>query len=183
MGIELSRRAFLKSTAATALAAGAYGAGLRPALAAPDLAKMDALAQAELVRKGEMTALELVDAGIARIEQVNGEVNAVVTTFYERAREAAKGDLPEGPFTGVPNLVKDLDNLKGTRATSGSRLFAENISKETDPLIASNQQAGFVMVGKSNTPEFGLLGTTESLLLEPCRNPWNLEHSTGGSSG
>ncbi|MEQ8379015.1 amidase [Parvibaculum sp.] len=183
MGIELSRRAFLKSTAATALAAGAYGAGLRPALAAPELAKMDALAQAELVRNGEMTALELVEAGIGRIEQVNGEVNAVVTKFYERAREAAKGDLPEGPFTGVPNLVKDLDNLEGTRATSGSRLFAENISKETDPLIASNQQAGFVMLGKSNTPEFGLLGTTESLLLEPCRNPWNLDHSTGGSSG
>ncbi len=172
MGIELSRRAFLKSTAATALDGFyAYGAGLRPALAAPELAKMDALAQAELVRNGEMTALELVEAGIGRIEQVNGEVNAVVTKFYERAREAAKGDLPEGPFTGVPNLVKDLDNLEGTRATSGSRLFAENISKETDPLIASNQQAGFVMLGKSNTPEFGLLGTTESLLLEPCRNP------------
>src|SRR5690606_15229712 len=85
--------------------------------------------------------------------------------------------------TGVPNLVKDLDNLAGTRATSGSRLFADNISKETDPLIASDQEAGFVMLGKSNTPEFGLLGTTESLLLEPCRNPWNLDHSTGGSSG
>ncbi|WP_293340427.1 amidase [Parvibaculum sp.] len=183
MGLELSRRTFLKSTAATALAAGAYGAGLRPALAAPELAKLDALAQAELVAKGEMTALDLVNAGIERIEQVNPKVNAVVTEFYDRAREAAKGELPQGPFTGVPNLVKDLDNLAGTRATSGSRLFADNISKETDPLIASDQEAGFVMVGKSNTPEFGLLGTTEPLLLEPCRNPWNLEHSTGGSSG
>ena len=183
MGLELSRRAFLKSTAATALAAGAYGAGLRPALAASELAKMDALAQAELVRNGEMTALDLVEAGIERVEQVNGQVNAVVTKFYDRAREAAQGELPHGPFTGVPNLVKDLDNLAGTRATSGSRLFAENISKESDPLIAANEGAGFVMLGKSNTPEFGLLGTTESLLLEPSRNPWNLEHSTGGSSG
>lgn len=183
MGVNLSRRAFLKSTAATALAAGAYGAGLRPALAAPDLAKLDALAQAELVKKGEITALDLVNAGIDRIEQVNPRVNAMVTRFYERAREEAKGALPQGPFTGVPNLVKDLDNLKGTRATSGSRLFADNISQETDPLIAANEKAGFVMVGKSNTPEFGLLGTTESLFLKPCHNPWNLEHSTGGSSG
>src|SRR5690606_26658415 len=123
MGLELSRRTFLKSTSATALAAGAYGAGLRPALAAPELAKMDALAQAELVVKGEMSALDLVNAGIERIEQVNPKVNAVVTEFYDRAREAAKGELPQGPFTGVPNLVKDLDNLAGTRATSGSRLF------------------------------------------------------------
>jgi amidase len=183
MGKGISRRSFLKSTAATALAAGAYGAGLRPALAAPDLARMDALAQAELVRNGELTALDLVNAAIERIGQVNGQVNAVVTEFYDRAREEARGDLPQGPFTGVPNLVKDLDNLKGTRATSGSRLFADNISQETDPLIAANEKAGFVMVGKSNTPEFGLLGTTESLFLKPCHNPWNLEHSTGGSSG
>ena len=183
MGRQLSRRHFLKSTAATALAAGAYSAGLRPALAAPDLARMDALAQAELVRNGELTALDLVNAAIERIGQVNGQVNAVVTEFYDRAREEAKGTLPQGPFTGVPNLVKDLDNLQGTRATSGSRLFADRISPETDPLIAANQQAGFVMIGKSNTPEFGLLGTTESLFLEPCHNPWNLNHSTGGSSG
>ncbi|HCX66330.1 MAG TPA: amidase, partial [Rhodobiaceae bacterium] len=87
--------------------------------------------------------VDLVNAGIERVEQVNGEVNAVVTKFYDRAREAAKGDLPQGPFTGVPNLVKDLDNLAGTRATSGSRLFADNISAETDPLIASDEQAGF----------------------------------------
>lgn len=183
MGMKLSRRVFLKSTAATALVAGAYGAGLRPALAAPELAKMDALAQAGLVAKGDLTALDLVNAGIERVEQVNGQINAVVTPFYDRARDAAKGDLPQGPFTGVPNLVKDLDNLAGTRATSGSRFFAENISKETDPLIAADQQAGFVMIGKSNTPEFGLLATTESLLLGPCHNPWNLDHSTGGSSG
>jgi amidase len=183
MGRALSRRHFLKSTAATALVAGAYGAGFRPALAAPDLARLDALAQAGLVAKGELTALDLIDAGIARIEQVNPQVNAVVTTFYDRARGEAKGALPQGPFTGVPNLVKDLDNLEGTRATSGSRLFADNISKETDPLIAASEKAGFVMVGKSNTPEFGLLGTTESLFLEPCHNPWNLDHSSGGSSG
>nr|APC60439.1 Ami [Parvibaculum lavamentivorans] len=155
--------------------------GAKPVM--PELAKLDATAQAELVRKGELTALELVEAGISRIEQVNPQVNAVVETFYDRAREAAKGKLPEGPFTGVPNLVKDLDNLKGTRATSGSRFLAQNISPETDPIIAGKEKSGFVMVGKSNTPEFGLLGTTESLLLGACNNPWNLAHSPGGSSG
>ena len=183
MGRQLSRRHFLKSTAATAAVAGAYGAGFRPALAAPDLARLDALAQADLVAKGEATALELVNAAIARIEKVNGQVNAVVTELYDRAREAARGELPKGPFTGVPNLVKDLNSLAGTRLTNGSRMFAENVSPATEPIIAANEAAGFVMVGKSNTPEFGLLGTTESLLLEPCHNPWNLEHSAGGSSG
>ena len=155
--------------------------GGKPVL--PELAKLDATAQAELVRKGELTALDLVEAGISRIEQVNGQVNAVVATFYDKAREAAKGKLPDGPFAGVPNLVKDLDNLKGTSATSGSRFLAQNVSPETDPIIASKENAGFVMVGKSNTPEFGLLGTTESLLLGACHNPWNLAHSPGGSSG
>lgn len=184
LSVDVSRRTFLKSTAATALVAGAYGAGLRPALAAaPELAKMDALAQAALVAKGELTALDLVNAAISRIEQVNPQVNAVVLELFDRAREEAAGDLPKGPFTGVPNLVKDLDNLKGTRNSSGSRMFAKNISAETDPLIAANEQAGFIMVGKSNTPEFGLLGTTESLFLKPCRNPWNPDHSSGGSSG
>lgn len=149
----------------------------------PELAKLDATAQAELVAKGDVTALELVEAGISRIEQVNPKVNAVVSTFYDRACEAAKGKLPKGPFTGVPNLVKDLDNLKGTLATSGSRFLAQNISPETDPIIAGCEAAGFVMVGKSNTPEFGLLGTTESLLLGPCNNPWDVTRSPGGSSG
>ncbi|WP_339614353.1 amidase [uncultured Parvibaculum sp.] len=148
-----------------------------------ELAKLDATAQAELVAKGEARPLELVEAAIARIEKVNPQVNAVVTTFYDKAREEAKAGPAKGPFTGVPNLVKDLDNLKGTKATSGCRLLAENISPETDPVIAGFEAAGFVMLGKSNTPEFGLLGTTESVLLGPCNNPWNLEHSPGGSSG
>ena len=155
--------------------------GAKPAM--PELAKLDATAQAELVAKGELTASDLVEAAISRIEQVNPKVNAVVSTFYDKAREAAKGELPDGPFKGVPGLVKDLDNLKGTGATSGSRFLAQNVSPETDPIIAGHELAGMVMLGKSNTPEFGLLGTTESLLLGPCNNPWNLAHSPGGSSG
>ena len=151
--------------------------------AMPELAKLDATAQAGLVAKGEVSALELVEAAIDRIEQVNPQVNAVVSTFYDRAQELAKAGPAKGPFSGVPSLVKDLDNLKGTQATSGARFLAKNVSVETDPPIASLEAAGFVMLGKSNTPEFGLLGTTESLLLGACNNPWNLVHSPGGSSG
>jgi amidase len=183
MTTGLSRRSFLKSTAATALAAGVYGAGFRPVLAAPDLARLDALAQAELVARKEATALELVDAAISRIERVNPQVNAVVLDLFDRAREMARGPLPKGPFTGVPNLVKDLNNLAGTRMTNGSRMFANNISAASEPLIEANERAGFIWVGKSNTPEFGLLATTEPLLLKPAHNPWNPGHSAGGSSG
>lgn len=176
-----SRRSFLQSAAASAIA---FGLPASSKAAAPsDLAKLDGLAQAELVRKGEVTALELVDAAIQRIDSLNPRINAVVTALFDRARKAAKKPLPNGPFTGVPSLVKDLNDLKGTRNTFGSRLYADNVSKQTEPLIAAYERAGIVFVGKSNAPEFGFLPTTEPLLLGPCHNPWSLDHSTGGSSG
>ncbi len=178
-----SRRCFLQSTTASAFAFSFAGLGSRPAAAAPDLAKLDGLAQAELLRKRELTALELVDAAVKRIEAVNPKINAVVTTFFDRAREAAKRPLPDGAFAGVQSLVKDLNDYEGTRNTFGSRLYADNISTKTEPLIKAYERAGIIFLGKSNAPEFGLLPTTESLLLGPCHNPWNLEHSTGGSSG
>ncbi len=183
MTVHLNRRTFLGTAAASAIVAGA--ASLRPpfAYAKENFGKLDAMAQAELVRKKEVTALELVDAAIARIEAVNPKVNAVVTEFFDKARAAAKGKLPDSPLSGVPYLIKDLDDVKGTRHTSGSRLFANMISDKTSPVPESAIKAGMVILGKTNTPEFGLLGTTESLLLGPCHNPWNLEHSSGGSSG
>jgi len=173
----------LQSTVANVLAVGFAGLGSRSALAMADLASLDGLAQAELVRKREISALELVEAAVKRIEAVNPRINAVVTEFFDRAREMAKGSLPDGPFAGVPSLAKDLDDLAGTRNTFASRLYADNISATTEPLLAAYEQAGIIFLGKSNAPEFGLLPTTESLLLGPCRNPWNLDHSTGGSSG
>jgi amidase len=91
--------------------------------------------------------------------------------------------LPNGPFKGVPYEIKDLADLKGTRRTSGSRLFANHISTETSPIVARSIAAGFLVLGKTNTPEFGLNATTEPILLGACHNPWNLEHSSGGSSG
>ncbi len=178
-----SRRSILQSTTASAFALSFAGVWPRPALAAPDLARLDGLAQAELVRKREITALELVDTAIKRIDAVNPRINAVVTALFDRARKAAKKPLPDGPFAGVPSLVKDLNDYKGSRNTFGSRLYADNISKHTEPLIAAYERAGIIFVGKSNAPEFGFLPTTEPLLLGPCHNPWNLDHSTGGSSG
>lgn len=144
---------------------------------------LDAMALGELVRKKDVTPLELVEATIARIEAVNPKLNAVVAKDYERARTHAKGKLPDGPLSGVPYLLKDIENYAGMNATMGSRLLAQNMVQDTAPVPQKAIDAGMIVVGKTNTPEFGLLGTTEGLLLGVCHNPWNLDHSTGGSSG
>jgi amidase len=147
------------------------------------LTRLDATAQADLARRGEVSALELVDAAIARIEAMNPAIKAVVAPLFDQARERARGTLPDGPFRGVPYLIKDLDNLAGAPTTSASRLFAGFVADESDPYVSRSLMAGMIPVGKSNTPEFGLLGTTESLQLGACRNPWNTEFTPGGSSG
>lgn len=146
-------------------------------------AALDATAQAELVRRGEVTPSELLEAAIARIEAANPRYNALVTTFYDRARLQARGPLPEGPFRGVPYALKDLVDLEGTRRTSGSRLLATQVSGDTAEIVARSLQAGLVALGKTNTPEFALNGSTEPMLFGPARNPWNAAHSAGGSSG
>lgn len=183
MTMALSRRAFVAGAAATA--AGVQAAAFRPqsAFASDSFADLDAVGQAGLVRTRQVTALDLVDAAIGRIEAVNPKLDAVVTTFFDKARGRATEPLPDSPLSGVPYLIKDLDDFYGERRTSGSRLLADHVSERTGwvPLKAVN--AGLVVVGKSNTPEFGLLATTEGLLLGSCRNPWNLSYSTGGSSG
>jgi amidase len=149
-----------------------------------EFAFMDATAQAELVRRGEVKALELVDAAIARAELLNPRLNAIVTPMYERAREAAKGSLPNGPFRGVPFLLKDLlAAYAGERMTSGSSFLREYIPPRDSELVIRLKRAGLVILGKTNTPEFGILPTTEPHLFGASRNPWNLERSTGGSSG
>ncbi len=152
-----------------------------------DLSKLDATAQAELVRNKEASPLELVDAAIARIEKLNGELNAVIHPLFDRARATAQGNtLPDGPFRGVPIVVKDLDGeLEGTPYHAGNKLLKarNNISTFTSYLFAKLEAAGFVIVGKTNTPEFGLMTTTEPEAYGPTRNPWNTGRSTGGSSG
>ena len=151
------------------------------------LAPLDALAQAELVRTGQATPLELVDAAIARIERVNPRLNAVITPLFEKARDqATSSQLPDGPFTGVPFLLKDFGcHSAGDPYHQGSRFLKELgwTAKEDTYMAAKLRAAGFIFLGKTNTPEFATMPTTEPEAYGPSRNPWNTDHSTGGSSG
>lgn len=145
---------------------------------------LDATAQAELVRSGEVTPLELVDAAIARIERHNPKLNAVVHTQFDTARARAKTPLPQGPFTGVPFLLKDLlAAQEGSPLRFGSRFTKDFVPEHDSELVKRHLRAGLVMLGTTNTPELGLLPTTEGALHGPCRNPWDVTRSPGGSSG
>jgi amidase len=144
----------------------------------------DGLGLAELVKRKEISPAEICEEAISRIEKVNPQLNAVITPMYDLARATAQGSLPEGHFTGVPFLLKDLlGDVAGVRQTRGSKAFRDYISKEDSELVKRYKQAGLVFMGKTNCPEFGLLGITEPELHGPCRNPWNIEHTPGGSSG
>jgi amidase len=147
-------------------------------------APLDATAQADLVRRKEVHPLELVDAAIARIERLNPRLNAVIAPRFEEARQEARGPLPEGPFRGVPFLLKDLlASFAGLPLTSGSRFLTGFIPPHDSELVTRYKRAGLVILGKTNLPEFGILCTTEPRLFGPTRNPWNLDCTPGGSSG
>jgi amidase len=149
-----------------------------------EVALLDGLAQAELIRKKEVTPIELVDAAIARIERLNPELNAVVTPMYDLARAAARGPLPQGPFKGVPFLIKDLlASYAGVPMTSGSAFLKDAVPDHDSELVARYKRAGLIILGKTNTPEFGILPTTEPALFGRTRNPWDPTRTTGGSSG
>ena len=149
-----------------------------------DLAFLDATAQAELVRQKEVKPIELVEAAIERIERLNPTLNAVVTPMYEQARAAATGQLPDGPFAGVPFLLKDLlAAYGGVRMASGSAFERDFVPDHDSELVTRLKRAGLVILGKTNTPEYGILPTTEPRLFGPSRNPWNTNCTTGGSSG
>lgn len=149
-----------------------------------EILNLDATAQAELIRRKEIKPIELVDAVIERIERLNPALNAIVTPMYDIAREEAKGLLPEGPFTGVPFLLKDLLlEVKGTRLTEGSAYLKNYISEYNSELAIRYKKAGLIFTGKTNTCEFGMMTTTEPKLFGPCRNPWDTDKMTGGSSG
>src|SRR5580693_8473189 len=149
-----------------------------------DTTWLDATGQAELVRSGEVSPPELVDAAIARIEKLNPELNAVIHELFERARDEAAGELPDGPFRGVPFLLKDLGaELAGTPFNEGLAFSGDYVSPVTQELTQRYVDAGFVICGKTNTPELGILPTAEPVRFGPSRNPWNTDYSTGGSSG
>jgi len=151
-----------------------------------DLARLDATAQAELVRNGEASPVELVDAAIGRIEALNPQLNAVIHERFEKARAEASGALPDGPFTGVPFLLKDLETRSAGDPHHAGTAFlkkADFISDRDDYVTTRFRAAGLVIVGRTNTPEFGTTITTEPDSHGTSHNPWNTNFSTGGSSG
>lgn len=146
----------------------------------------DATALAALVRSGQASPAELVDDAIDRIERLDPTLNAVIHERFAAARDDARGDLPEGPFRGVPFLVKDLGcEMAGEPHTMGNRALkdADVRASQDSYLYESIRDAGFVTLGRTNTPELGGTITTEPEAFGPSRNPWDPDHSTGGSSG
>lgn len=170
-----------------ALAAGTTAAGAHAASAAGaghPLDTQDALGLADLVRRRKVSATELLDAAIARADALDPKLHFMAQRHYERARAAIARGLPQGPFTGVPWLLKDLNTyIAGEVTGNGSRFFNGFRPTVTSELVRRHEKAGFVIFGKTASPELGLTGTTENLVTGKTRNPWNLERSTGGSSG
>jgi len=195
--MDRARRDFLKKSAVFTLAAVspsplaeyADAAQEKPKLS--ELANYDALGLSELIRKKQISPLELVDDVIARVERVNPKINAVLTKLFdvEKARERAKQGIGDGPFAGVPVMLKNLTQYKDARIDAGSRLFARYIEKNgspfrtNSPLIDGMERSGIIVAGITNAPEFGLLDTTEPVLHGATRNPWNIDYTPGGSSG
>lgn len=144
----------------------------------------DALGLAALIASGEVSRAEVLEAAIAAVQAKNGAVNAVVYEAFDEARAAVASAPVDGPFSGVPFLIKDLAlEVKGWPRSSGSRFAQIAADAEDGVLTRRYREAGLVLLGKTNTPEFGITGTTESARLGPCRNPWNTDHIAGGSSG
>src|SRR6201991_2686552 len=152
-------------------------------MAFKEYGKYDAVGLADLVRKKEVSAQELLDEAIARTAKVDPQINAVVVKHCDYAKKQVDKGLPEGPFTGVPFLVKDLDLLEGTVTTFGASIYRNNVADHSGTLARRFLNTGVAIFGKSASPEFGLMPTTESRLFGPTRNPWNVAHSSGGSSG
>jgi amidase len=152
-------------------------------VAFPEYAEHDATGLAELVRTKQVTPLELVDAALARIDRLNPKLNAVIHRFDDLARAAAR-EPAAGPFAGVPFLAKDLvSEWKGTPMCSGTRFARDYVSPGDNEIVRRTRAAGVVLVGKTNTPELGLVPTTEPDAFGPTRNPWDLGRTVGGSSG
>jgi amidase len=149
-----------------------------------DTTWLDATAQADLVRRGDVSAVELVEAAIGRIEAVNPRLDAVIRTRFDQARAEARGDLPDGPFRGVPTLFKDLGcTVEGEATAFGVGPLRDLALPMTSYLAQAFRAAGFVPLGRTNVPEMGTTVTTEARSFPPARNPWDPGRSAGGSSG
>jgi Asp-tRNA(Asn)/Glu-tRNA(Gln) amidotransferase A subunit family amidase len=144
----------------------------------------DAIGLAECVRRGDVKPAELLEAAIERAERSNPKINAVVIPLFDEARRLVAAGPPDGPFHGVPFLLKDLyAAYAGVRLTHGSQLFSDFVPDHDSELVARYKRAGLVIFGRSASPEFGITTSTESVLFGATRNPWNLERMAGGSSG
>jgi amidase len=149
-----------------------------------ELEGYDMVGLAGLVSAGEASPEELLDDALRRVEERNPAVNAVVTPMEEQARAAIAAGLPDGPFRGVPFLLKDIRaQYAGVATTAGSRYWVDNVPDHDSELVARHKRAGLVIFGKTNTPEFAACPSTEGALFGPTRNPWDTSRSAGGSSG
>jgi amidase len=180
--MNFSRRGLLAASAAIAAAS---SADAKPkTAAAPAPWTPDATEMAGRLRRKEVTAVELVEDAIRKAEALQPKIGALVTSDFDRAMDKAKSGQLSGPFAGVPFLIKDLDPYKGLPTRYGSRAtLGARPEKAQTAFIDAYDQAGLVVIGKSSTPEYGFLPTTEPVGFLPTRNPWNLKHSSGGSSG
>ena len=150
----------------------------------PEYDRLDATGLAALVRDAHVSPSELVEAAIERIESRNPRLNAVVSRTFDRARQQARGELPDGPFRGVPFLLKDMLAIEaGVCTTSACKFFQAFAPARDSELVRRLKSAGLVILGKTNTSEMGILPVTEPRLYGPTRNPWNTEYTPGGSSG
>ena len=178
--MQMSRRQMLKNTAVASV--GATLGGLSGLAAEYD--KYDALGLAALIAKKQFTPLELLHAVRQRLEAFNPQLNAFSQLFFDKAEAQIKQGLPKGPFHGVPFALKDLGQyLTGTITSAGSRVWKDSVATYDSTLVQRYKQAGLVIFGKTTSPELGLTTTTESAVYGQTRNPWNLEHTSGGSSG
>lgn len=150
----------------------------------PEYEKYDAMGLAELVRQKQVSPKELCNEAIERIERFNPAINAVVTRMYEEGKKTYSNENLSGPFAGVPFLIKDLGYAyAGVPTSRGCKALKNHIPDFDSEMVKRFKNAGLVILGKTSTPEFGLMGITEPELFGPCRNPWNTEHTPGGSSG
>ncbi len=153
-------------------------------MAIAEYEKLDAMALSALIAKREVTASEVIEEAISRAEKRNPALNAITIPLYDLARQVASAALPAGPLSGAPFLLKDLGaSYKGTRTSGSGKLFADFVAPHDATIVARYHAAGLVTFGKSASPEMGLAPSTEPAMWGPCRNPWNLGHSSGGSSG
>ena len=190
--MNLSRREILKQSASLAIAAaGSSVLRAQAKLRSSELAAYDAIGLAELIRKKQITPLELVEDVLKRIERVNPKLNVVLTKNFdvEKARARARQNLGDGKLAGAPVLLKNLVEYKDAKIDFGSRLYAAAVAKQgplhqaNSPFTAAMEKAGLIVTGVTNAPEFGLIETTEPILHGASHNPWNPGYTTGGSSG